>query len=200
MRKQSRLFLLVCIALSCVVASCAGNDTPAASQDNSAALPQSETALEISRKLPQAQAVPKVPAELENTAHKHASDFSLQDLQQQTYRLSDYRDKKPVTLFFWTTSCPYCRDALRMLNDFYPTLIREGWEVLTVNIGEPSYRVENFAARQKFTFTILLDKNMDAAYALNVLGVPTFMLIDKKGNIVFEGQYFPKEYKELIAE
>lgn len=130
-----------------------------------------------------------------------APDFSLQDLGRNTFNLSSYRDKQPVILFFWTTWCPFCRRELKMLKDIYPQLQKDGSELLAISVGEPVYKVDNFVRGYALNFKVLLDKDIAVADAYDILGVPTYVLIDKKGRIVFRANYFPKEkYKELIYE
>jgi peroxiredoxin len=130
-----------------------------------------------------------------------APDFSLQDLNKNTYTLSSYRSKQPVILFFWTTWCHFCRRELKMLKDIYPQLQKDGAELLAISVKEPAYKVDNFLKGYVLNFKVLLDRYATVAAAYDILGVPTFVLIDKKGRIVFRTNYFPKEkYKELIYE
>lgn len=130
-----------------------------------------------------------------------AEDFTLEDINQNTYRLSAYRDKQPVLLLFWTTRCYFCRNELKTLNDIYPQLVRDKLEVLAIEIGDPAYRVDNFIKRNSLDFKVLLDQNTAVAGAYDILGVPTFILLNKKGQVVFTSHYFPQEkYKELIRE
>lgn len=130
-----------------------------------------------------------------------APDFKLQDIHGDRITLSSYKDKQSVILFFWTTWCPYCREALRLLNDMYAELVKDGLEVLAINIGEPSYKVDNFVKSYQLNYRVLLDKYTTVAYAYDLLGVPTYVFIDKNGYIYFKGNSFPKErYKDLISE
>lgn len=130
-----------------------------------------------------------------------ALDFKLQDLNQNTLTLSSYKDKQPVILFFWTTWCPFCRNELRLLKDIYPQLVKEGWELFAINAGEPAYKVDKFVKGYALNFKVLLDKDTTVAGSYGILGVPTYLLIDKKGYIVFNDHYFPKaKYKELISK
>lgn len=125
-------------------------------------------------------------------------DFQLQDLNNNTFVLSQYKDKKPVILLFWTTWCPFCRKELRILNEKYPKLTKEGWEVLAVDVGEPLYKVDNLVKNYGLVFRVLLDRDSSVASAYDLLGVPTYVVINKKGNLVFKDNYFPsKEYKNL---
>lgn len=120
-----------------------------------------------------------------------APDFKLQDLGQKVFSLSSYRNKQPVFLFFWTTWCPFCRRGLRDLNDSYPELAQKGWEVLAIDTGEPAEKVKRFADSYSLKFNVLLDQDLTVANAYDVLGVPTYVLIDKGGLIVFKDNYFP---------
>jgi peroxiredoxin len=129
-----------------------------------------------------------------------AAHFNLLDLNGNKVSLSDFKDK-PLILFFWTTWCPFCRRALNFLKGFYPQLLKEGAELLAIDIGEPTYRVDNFAKRYSLPFNVLLDEDTAVADAYDILGVPTYILIDKKGYIVFKGNYFPRgTYKDLISQ
>ena len=128
-----------------------------------------------------------------------APQFSLLDLKGNKINLSDFKDK-PVILFFWTTWCPFCRKELKVLKDIHPDLLKEGWELLVINVGESTYKVDNFLKNYALTFKVLLDQGTAVARAYDILGVPTYILIDQKGEIVFKGHYFPEDsYKDLIS-
>ncbi|MCX5703901.1 MAG: TlpA disulfide reductase family protein [Candidatus Omnitrophica bacterium] len=128
-----------------------------------------------------------------------AQDFILKDLNQNTVILSSYKNKQPVLLFFWTTWCPYCRGELKVLNGIYPELTKEGWEVFAIDVDEPAYRVESFLESYGLIFKVLLDKDAAVMESYGLFGVPTYVLVDKEGYIVFKDHYFPKgEYKKLI--
>jgi len=135
-----------------------------------------------------------------NKESELADDFNLSDLNNKKVSLSKLRGRS-VVLFFWTTWCPFCRRELKALNNMYADLTKDGIELLAINIEEPAYKVDNFVKTNKFVFRVLLDKDMAVAESYEILGVPTYVLIDKKGHIVFEDHYFPqKEYKDLILQ
>ncbi len=127
-----------------------------------------------------------------------ALDFQLKDLKQNTVTLSSYKARQPVFLFFWTTWCPYCLKGLKNLNDMYPELKEKGWEVLAINSGDPPEKVANFVRHYPLKFKILLDEKIAAAQLYGVLGVPTYVLVDKDGIVVFKDNYFSAaKIKEL---
>jgi len=129
-----------------------------------------------------------------------AANFNLSDLGNKRVSLSDFKDK-PVILFFWTTWCHFCRGELKMLNNIYAELAKDGLELLVINIEEPFYKVDNFTKKYNLAFRVLLDEDGTVAYSYGVIGVPTYIFIDKKGYIVYRSHSFSEEiYKGLILD
>jgi peroxiredoxin len=141
-------------------------------------------------------AQPKAPEKKEL-----APDFSLQEIHQDIYTLSQYRGKKPVILFFWTTWCPYCQRELTLLNDMYAGLVKDGFQVLAINAGEFPDTVQNYVQNYYLAYPVLMDKDNSVTFSYALLGIPTYIIVDKEGYIVFKDNYFPqKEYKDLVEE
>lgn len=130
-----------------------------------------------------------------------APDFQLQDLNQKTFTLSSYKGKRPVVLFFWTTRCPFCISELRMLRDMYPEMVKRGWELLAIDVGEYAYRIDRYARKHALNFKVLLDIDADVARDYDILGVPTYVFVNKKGCVAFMHNYFSEEkYQELTTK
>ncbi|MCM8789619.1 MAG: TlpA family protein disulfide reductase [Candidatus Omnitrophica bacterium] len=130
-----------------------------------------------------------------------AVNFTLRDINNNQYTLSDYKGRKNVLLFFWMTRCPYCVKDILMLDNMYAELLKNDFELLSIDVGESARRINNFFRNRKPTFIILLDEDGSVAESYELLGVPTYVLIDKQGNEVFKGNSFPhSEYKRLISE
>lgn len=128
-------------------------------------------------------------------------DFSLKDLDGNKITLSHFRNKKPVLLFFWTSWCFFCRGELNNLNRIYPQLQSEDIEVLAINIQESKAKVERFLRRSPVAFKVLLDSDAEVAYSYALIGVPTFVLVNKRGEIVFQDNLFPQNtYKQFLTE
>lgn len=129
-----------------------------------------------------------------------APDFKLQDIKGNSVNLSSYRGKEAVILLFWATWCPYCRRELKNLNGMYQQLKNEGFEVLTVNVGESLSRAQDFVKDYQLSYKVLLDKDISVAYSYGVVGIPFYLIIDKQGKVRFADSYFPhSEYKKLAA-
>lgn len=130
-----------------------------------------------------------------------APDFKLQDLKQNTITLRDYRNRKAVVLFFWTTWCPFCRKEIKTLNNHYSRFAGDGVELFAVNIGEHPDKVGKFIKGFSLLYQVLLDTGGDVARSYGIQGVPTYIFINKKGEVTYRGYYFPEpQYKALIKE
>ena len=135
------------------------------------------------------------------SANEPAPAFQLKDLNDRVISLSDYKNKKAVVLIFWTTWCPYCREELKTLNQEYAGLSKSSIEVLAIDIGEPKYKVENYAKSHNIEFEVLLDLDSAVARDYDLMGVPTYFVINKSGEVVATGNSFPKNaIKELTGE
>jgi len=132
------------------------------------------------------------------SAQNLASDFSLKDLNGEEVRLSQFRDKEAVLLFFWTTRCPFCRKEIINLNKMKEQLLKDNVRIITININEPKERISRFLEKYSLDIPVLRDDDAYVAGLYSVVGVPTFVLIDKQGIITFEGHYFPDDYKKRI--
>ncbi|MCM8799634.1 MAG: TlpA family protein disulfide reductase [Candidatus Omnitrophica bacterium] len=134
------------------------------------------------------------------TLYKEAPNFNLETYEGERINLADFKDKS-VLLFFWTTQCPYCRSAIPKLNLIYYELKNLGIEILGINLGESSYKVKRFLEKYPIYFKILLDKEATTVLSYGILGVPTYVFIDKEGLIRFKENYFPfDDYKKIIKE
>ena len=135
---------------------------------------------------------------LRTQAPETAANFTLLDSENKEFSLSGFKGK-PVILFFWTTWCPYCQKELKQLNTMYAELLKNGVELVAINIEEPADKVQKFVKAYPLLFRVLLDKEAKVAEAYGIVGVPTYIFINKEGRIVFDNHYFPqKEYKDLI--
>ncbi|NLC10698.1 MAG: TlpA family protein disulfide reductase [Firmicutes bacterium] len=124
-------------------------------------------------------------------------DFTLPGLEGEEVTLSSYTGKV-ILIKFWTTACIYClEDLVRLeaLQKDYP-----GIEIFAINIGGQREAVKSFVESAGFTFPVLLDEDGEVAGKYRVLGVPTTVLFDKEGNIVYNkpGALPLKSMKELL--
>lgn len=128
-----------------------------------------------------------------------AVDFSLEDLNGKIVSLADFRGKENVLLFFWTTWCPHCRDNIVRMSKEKESFLKDNLRVITININESTAKVNGFLEKHSLAVPVLMDTDASVAALYSVLGVPTFILVDKAGKIVFNEHYFPDDFREMIS-
>lgn len=129
-----------------------------------------------------------------------AQNIILNDLAGKPVDISSYKGK-PVILFFWTSWCYYCRKQLKILSQNQGELKKDGITILAINIGESNYKVQSFFnfKTSELSFKVLLDEQGDFADSYDVIGVPTYILLDKTGKKVSQENTFPQDYKSLLG-
>ncbi|MDP2927835.1 MAG: TlpA disulfide reductase family protein [Candidatus Omnitrophota bacterium] len=126
-----------------------------------------------------------------------AGDIILNDLGGQAVNISSYKGK-PVILFFWTSWCSYCRQELRTLNQQYSVMAKEGIDILGVNVSESENKVQRFFKGYPLNFKILLDEAGLLADKYDLMGVPTYIFLDKTGEVISQANSLPDNYKSLL--
>jgi peroxiredoxin len=128
----------------------------------------------------------------------NAPGFELQDIFYDTYNMDTYKGKQPVLLVFFATWCRYCGNELRTLHGRYPKLVQDGLEVLAIDVGESIEKVIAFSRSINPGFKMLVDTDTIVSNSYRVVGVPTYILVDQSGAIVFQDNTFPEDYKGLL--
>lgn len=114
-----------------------------------------------------------------------AAPFSLHNLQDEEVSLEQLQGKV-VLVNFWASWCPPCVQELPSMQALKHALSGQPFEIVAINVGEDIDKIENFllAFGALIDFPILLDTTMSVAQAWQVRGMPTSVLIDKRGNRV----------------
>ena len=115
-----------------------------------------------------------------------APDFTLEDMDGESYKLHDYRGKV-VLVNFWATWCPPCRKEMPALEALYKKLGGDSFAVLAVNQWEDPDHVFAYTGELNVfpTFPILFDPESKISAEYGVKGLPTSFLIDKKGRLAY---------------
>jgi len=112
-----------------------------------------------------------------------ASDFSLQDLNGKTVRLSDFKGK-PVLIDFWATWCPPCRESIPGIEKIYKAYSSKGLVVLGVSLDQGGWdSVKAFATEYGITYSVLKGTE-DVASQYQVRTIPMLVIMNKEGKIV----------------
>lgn len=119
-----------------------------------------------------------------------AADFSLKDLSGKQVSLSSYKGKALLLAFFQTT-CPACQDELPQLERLYQKYRSKNFDVIAVSIRESADTVRLFVRKNKLSFTVLLDENVEVSRAYKVRFIPSIFILDRSGHITFSSYSVP---------
>lgn len=114
---------------------------------------------------------------------KQAPDFTLQDVNGATHKLSDYRGKV-VMLNFWATWCPPCRKEIPEFAELQQEYGAAGIQFVGIAMDdEGATTVKPWLTTHPVSYPILLpDGKVADAYGVNA-SIPVTFVIDKDGMI-----------------
>jgi thiol-disulfide isomerase/thioredoxin len=134
----------------------------------------------------------------EGMAYK--GDYTIEDGEGNTMKLSDYMEEgKYLLVDFWASWSGPCRRAMPHLagiaKDHSKTI-----NVLSVGVWEES-KADNDMAREdlEMTWNTFFDKDSKSVDEYGIYGIPTLLLVNPKGTIVYRG-YDPEAVEATIKE
>jgi len=126
----------------------------------------------------------------------------VKTLEGQTLDVTELGKTGKITVIsFWATWCSPCKKELDAIKDYY-----EEWqekynmELVAISVDDPRTvaKVPAMVAQKGWTYRILHDYNKEFQQAANVASVPFTIMLDAKGNVVFEHTgYAPGDELEL---
>ena len=133
-------------------------------------------------------------------------DFTVQTLDGQTIRLSDYRGKV-LLINVWDTVCPPCIAEFPSFIDLYSLYQKEDFEILGLTKGlyEDENGLKEFVKKYKLNYpNAKVDSKLLANFPPSK-GIPKTFLIDRNGKLVKsylgyqEKEIFEKDIKNLLT-
>jgi cytochrome c biogenesis protein CcmG, thiol:disulfide interchange protein DsbE len=108
---------------------------------------------------------------------------------------------KITVISFWATWCSPCKKELDAISEYY-----EEWQkkynmelvAISTDDARSAAKVPGVVQTKGWKYRILLDSNKELSIAANIQSVPYTLLLDQKGNIVYEHiGYAPGDEEEL---
>jgi peroxiredoxin len=119
---------------------------------------------------------------------KSSPDFSLTDIAGKEHKLSDYRGKN-VLIVFWATWCGPCIREIPHLIELRNTVSEDNLAILAISNEKPDV-VKKFVAQAKMNYTILLDPGVLRKESLGlpapynaIRAIPSSFFVDSEGKI-----------------
>jgi peroxiredoxin len=111
----------------------------------------------------------------------------LLTLDNEAARLDAVRGGKVALVSFWATWCDACAKEFDALNRLDERASERGGVVIGVAVGEPRERAAGFVKSHQLRYRQLVDEQFKLVDALGQRRVPTTLVIDRDGRVVFSG-------------
>lgn len=112
------------------------------------------------------------------------ADFTLKDLNNKSWTLSQLRGKI-VLVNFWATWCPPCRAEMPNLDAIYTHYQNEGLVVLSITDENP-FTVNSFLQGRNYHPPVLIDPGDSVHNLFHIAGIPKTFVFGRDGKLVGE--------------
>jgi peroxiredoxin len=128
------------------------------------------------------------------------ADFTLKDLNRQSWTLSKLRGKI-VLVNFWSTTCMPCNAERPVLDAIYTHYQNEGLVVLSIT-DETALTVVPFLTENEYHPPVLTDSSEAVHKLFHVTGIPRTFVFDRDGKLVGEAidQSTQKQFFALLGQ
>lgn len=116
-----------------------------------------------------------------NSYGQMAADLELKDIFGKTHKLSDYRGKN-VIIIFWATWCAPCLTEIPYLIELRNRISEDELTMLAISNEGPTM-LQRFAESKKLNYTVISSRGPFPAPFGGVEGIPAGFIIDKEGKI-----------------
>ena len=114
------------------------------------------------------------------------------------YELLDYG---PVIIDFWATWCSPCKKLMKHLDKFHKHFNEYGLNVLAVSTDSPRSmgKVKSFIRSNKYDILVGLDPNQQVMKKCKAEIMPTTIILDQDGNVIYRHQgYYPGDEEKIL--
>jgi thiol-disulfide isomerase/thioredoxin len=127
-----------------------------------------------------------------------APPFTLTARGGNSLSLAQYKGQV-VMLNFWASWCGPCRQEMPLLENIYKKYNKMGFTLIGVNVEPDSKAADDWLKQTPVSFPIIYDKDSSVSKAYDVSGMPSTVIIDRKGNIrVLHRGYKPGDENEYL--
>lgn len=129
--------------------------------------------------------------------------FKLQNLDNEWMQYEDVKGETLTVIDFWATWCQPCVRSIPELNKLAEDYKDQGVNFVGISIDGPrnQSKIQPFVNSMGIGYTILKDINSEVMTDMNVTSVPTLLLINSEGEVVYTHDgYRPGDAKVIEEE
>jgi thiol-disulfide isomerase/thioredoxin len=113
-----------------------------------------------------------------------------------------------VYLDFWASWCAPCRQSFPWMKELSSTYEKQGLTVVAIDVEKNRLEADKFLASFQPNFDVRFDAGASLAQRFNVHGMPTSVLIDRRGVVRFthigfrpiDGAGYEAQIRQLLSE
>lgn len=128
--------------------------------------------------------------------------FTAKDIDGKSIDLSALIGKRPLLLVFWASWCPNCKNEVPRINKLVEKYRYQGMEFIGINVGvnDSIAKVRRFMSESGMSYPVIFDSTGKISRQFGIVGVPTILVTDKKGIIVFKNYATPEITSESFNQ
>lgn len=129
-------------------------------------------------------------------------EFELKDIDHNLVRLSDVMGPNLTVIDFWATWCKPCLKSIPGLIELDELYEEEQVAFIGISIDSPrnQSKVRPFTKSMGVNYPVLLDPTAEVMADLLVTAIPTLLLIDSDGNVVYRHEGYHTGDERRIRE
>ena len=134
--------------------------------------------------------------------HAQEPVFRLKDLNNQWKEFEDLKGSKLTVIDFWATWCQPCLRLIPQLNEMSEEFTPKGVNFIGVSVDgtRNQSKIQPFTQSLGVSYPILRDVNSDLMLDLGVSVVPTLMVYDVEGELIFFHEGYRPGDEDIIRK
>ena len=132
--------------------------------------------------------------------HGQEPVFRLRNMDNQWKEYEDLKGTRFTVIDFWATWCGPCTRSIPLLNEMAEELDNQGVKFIGVSIDGPrnQSKIQPFIQSMGVSYPILRDLNSELMSELGVSAVPTLIVYNADGELVYFHEGFKPGDEEII--
>ncbi len=127
-------------------------------------------------------------------------DFSINTIEGKEIRISNFKDNRPVLLYFWASWCPYCKQDLGIVKDIYPKYQdKVSFIAIDLDTNEDAELIAKYKEKMGLQWIDFAQGNPKVLSDYSITHTTTRYAIGKSGTIIYKGSgVFNKNQWEIL--
>lgn len=129
-------------------------------------------------------------------------DFTIKTIDGKELKLSQFRNDRPVLLYFWATWCPFCRQDFTVVREIYPKYAdKVTFLAIDLDTSENSEIIKQYKGRMKLEGIDFAEGNANILSNYQITHTTTKYAIGKNGAIIYKGSgaFNEKQWELLLS-